>query len=53
MFGVIETVIGGGVFGPVNSGTREMILTGALLGAVVLIATFGRRKLVGMAIGEG
>ena len=53
MFGVIESVIGGGVFGTVNSGTREVILTGALLGAVVLIATFGRRKIATMAIGEG
>jgi branched-chain amino acid transport system permease protein len=53
MFGVIESVIGGGVFGTVNSGTREVILTGALLGAVVLIASFGRRKIATMAIGEG
>jgi branched-chain amino acid transport system permease protein len=53
MFGVIESVIGGGVFGTVNSGTREVILTGALLGAVLVIANFGRRKIATMAIGEG
>jgi branched-chain amino acid transport system permease protein len=52
-FGIIESVIGGGVFGTVNSGVREIILTGVLLGAVVLLANFGRRKIAAMAIGEG
>ncbi len=52
-FGIIESVIGGGVFGTVNSGVREVILTGILLGAVVLLAAFARRKIATMAIGEG
>jgi branched-subunit amino acid ABC-type transport system permease component len=38
LFGLVESLIGGSVFGVISSGAREVILTALLLGAVVLIA---------------
>ena len=38
MFGLVESVIGGAVFGPVNSGYREILLMVLLFGAIFTIA---------------
>ena len=38
IFGLVESVVGGGVFGPVSSGAREVILMGLLFGGILLIA---------------
>jgi branched-chain amino acid transport system permease protein len=38
IFGLVESVVGGGVFGPVSSGAREIILMGLLFGGILLIA---------------
>lgn len=41
IFGLVESVVGGGVFGTVSSGAREVVLMGILFSAIVLLA---RRK---------
>lgn len=41
LFGLVESVVGGGVFGPVSSGMREVVLVVLLFGGILLIA---RRK---------
>jgi len=41
IFGMVEAVVGGAVFGPVSSGAREVILMTLLFGGILLIA---RRK---------
>jgi branched-chain amino acid transport system permease protein len=38
IFGLVESVVGGGVFGPVSSGAREIILMSLLFGGILLIA---------------
>jgi branched-subunit amino acid ABC-type transport system permease component len=38
IFGLVESVVGGGVFGPVSSGMREVILMVLLFGGILLIA---------------
>jgi branched-subunit amino acid ABC-type transport system permease component len=38
IFGLVESVVGGGVFGPVSSGLREVILMALLFGGILLIA---------------
>ena len=48
IFGLVESVVGGGVFGPVSSGGREVILMALLFGGIVLLA---RRRGV-VSLGE-
>jgi branched-chain amino acid transport system permease protein len=38
IFGLVESVVGGGVFGPVSSGMREVVLMVLLFGGILLIA---------------
>ena len=38
IFGMVESVVGGGVFGPVSSGAREVILMTLLFGGILLLA---------------
>jgi branched-chain amino acid transport system permease protein len=38
VFGMVESVVGGSVFGPVSSGTREVILMTVLFAGVLLLA---------------
>jgi branched-subunit amino acid ABC-type transport system permease component len=38
IFGLVESVVGGGVFGQVSSGVREIILVSLLFGGILLIA---------------
>jgi branched-chain amino acid transport system permease protein len=38
LFGMVESVVGGGVFGPVSSGAREIILVVLLFGGILLLA---------------
>jgi branched-chain amino acid transport system permease protein len=38
IFGLVESVVGGGVFGPVSSGLREVILMMLLFGGILLLA---------------
>ncbi len=38
IFGLVESVVGGGVFGPVSSGMREVVLMILLFGGILLIA---------------
>jgi branched-chain amino acid transport system permease protein len=47
VFGLVESTIGGGVFGTVDSGMREIILMGALIGGVMVI----NRKRLAAGIG--
>ena len=42
LFGLTESIIGGGVFGTVDSGLREVILMGFLLGTIYVLFKFGR-----------
>jgi branched-chain amino acid transport system permease protein len=49
VFGIVESSVGGGVFGTVNSGAREVILMMALLVGVVAI---NRKRLVANVGGE-
>jgi branched-subunit amino acid ABC-type transport system permease component len=49
VFGIVESSIGGGVFGTVNAGLREVILMMALLVGVVVI---NRKRLVANVGGE-
>jgi branched-chain amino acid transport system permease protein len=49
VFGLVESMVGGGVFGTVDAGVREVILMSALLGGVLLI----NRKRITAAVGEG
>jgi len=49
VFGMVESSVGGGVFGTVNAGVREVILMGALLVGVVVI---NRKRLVSTVGGE-
>jgi branched-chain amino acid transport system permease protein len=44
LFGEIESSIGGGVFGSVDSGVREVILMLLLLGAIFVINKFSKRQ---------
>jgi branched-chain amino acid transport system permease protein len=48
IFGMVEAVVGGAVFGPVSSGAREVILMTLLFGGILLIA----RQRGTMMIGE-
>ena len=38
IFGMVESVVGGGVFGPVSSGAREVVLMTLLFGGILLLA---------------
>jgi branched-subunit amino acid ABC-type transport system permease component len=49
IFGLVESVVGGGVFGPVSSGGREVILVVLLFGGILLLA---RRKGGSLSLGE-
>ncbi|MGH8992625.1 MAG: branched-chain amino acid ABC transporter permease [Acidimicrobiia bacterium] len=49
IFGLVESVVGGSVFGPVSSGLREVILMALLFGGIVLLA---RRRGGVMSLGE-
>jgi branched-chain amino acid transport system permease protein len=49
IFGMVESSVGGGVFGTVNSGMREIILVLSLLAGVVVI---NRKRLVANVGGE-
>jgi branched-chain amino acid transport system permease protein len=49
LFGEVESILGGSVFGQVQTGVREMILMGILFGGVVLLA---RRKSFGVRLME-
>jgi hypothetical protein len=35
---LVESVVGGGVFGPVSSGAREVVLMTLLFGGILLLA---------------
>jgi branched-subunit amino acid ABC-type transport system permease component len=48
IFGLVESVVGGGVFGPVSSGAREVILVVLLFGGILLLA----RRRGAISLGE-
>lgn len=50
MFGLVESVIGGAVFGPVSSGAREAFLMVLLFGGILIIA---RRRPAAINLMEG
>ena len=47
IFGLVESTVGGGVFGTVDAGVREVILMSSLLGGVLLL----NRKRLAVAVG--
>lgn len=47
VFGLVESTVGGGVFGTVDSGVREIVLMGALISGVMII----NRKRLAAGIG--
>jgi branched-chain amino acid transport system permease protein len=49
IFGMVEAVVGGSVFGPVSSGAREVILMTLLFGGILLIARRRGTMLIGEA----
>ncbi len=49
IFGMVEAVVGGAVFGPVSSGAREVILMTLLFGGILLIAKRRGTLLIGEA----
>lgn len=49
IFGMVEAVVGGAVFGPVSSGAREVILMTLLFGGILLIAKRRGTMMIGEA----
>ena len=49
IFGMVEAVVGGSVFGPVSSGAREVILMTLLFGGILLIAKRRGTLMIGEA----
>jgi branched-subunit amino acid ABC-type transport system permease component len=47
LFGLTEAIIGGGAFGNVDSGLREVILMGFLLGTIYVLFKFGHKATQG------